>query len=263
MPKGLFQTAPTSYAERDERTRALLTRARRLPAAQARQVQDEAILFNRPLALGLAHQYRGRGIDDDDLEQVALLGLCKAVHGYRREPGKTFAGYAVPTITGELKRYFRDYGWLVRPTRSLQEVGHSVRAAKPTLAQRLQRQPSSSDLASFLGVREETVAQAQLAEGLYHGLSLDVPVGDATTLLRETVPDSRDAFAPVEAAMTVGPAVAELAPRERTILRLRFVENLTQEQIGRAIGLSQMQVSRLLAGILGKLRTILDDPRAA
>jgi RNA polymerase sigma-B factor len=131
------------------------------------------------------------------------------------------------------------------------------------LAQRLQREPSRSDLADFLGIAAETVGQAQLAEGLYQGLSLDVPVGHAATLLGDTVPDARDAFAPVEAAMTVGPALAGLAPRERTILRLRFVENLTQEQIGRAIGLSQMQVSRLLTDILGKLRARIDNPRAA
>jgi len=263
MPKGLVPKSHTSYAERDEHTRDLLINAARQKAAEARRAYDEAILFNRPLALALAHQYRGRGIDDDDLEQVAMLGLCKAVHGYRHEQGKTFAAYAVPTITGELKRHFRDYGWLVRPTRSLQEVGQSVRAAKPILAQRLRRQPSSSELAAFLGVPTETVDRAQLAEGLYQGLSLDVPVGHATTLLGETVPDSRDAFAPVEAAMTVGPAVARLAPREKTILRLRFAENLTQEQIGRAIGLSQMQVSRLLAEILGKLRAHIHNPQAA
>ena len=263
MPTGAVRNPHTSYSERDECTRTLLTRAKRLQGAQARRVYDEAILFNRPLALALAHQYRGRGIDNDDLEQVAMLGLCKAVHGYRHEPGKTFAAYAVPTITGELKRHFRDCGWLVRPTRSLQEVGQSVRAAKPTLAQHLQRQPSRSDLADFLGITAEIVGQAQLAEGLYQGLSLDVPVGQAATLLGETLPDAHDSFAPVEAAMTVGPAVAQLAPRERTILRLRFVESLTQDQIGRAIGLSQMQVSRLLADILAKLRAQIDNPRAA
>jgi RNA polymerase sigma-B factor len=260
------QHAPSSqsaYAAHDEHTRALLAEAARLPRAQAKAIHDEAILFNRPLALALARQYHGRGIDDDDLEQVAMLGLVKAVRGYRNQPGKTFAAYAVPTITGELKRHFRDCGWLVRPTRSLQEVGASVRRAIPTLAQQLQRQPTSADLAEFLGVPVNTVAAAQLAEGLYQGWSLDVSIGHATTLLGETLPDPHDGYAPIEAALTISPALARLSNRERTILRLRFVENLTQEQIGRVIGLSQMQVSRLLADILATLRASIDNPRAA
>jgi RNA polymerase sigma-B factor len=253
----------TRYAQRDTRTRALLAKAERLHGAPARRVLDEVILLNQPLARGLARQYRGRGIDDEDLEQVAMLGLCKAVRGYRHQPGKTFVGYAMPTIIGELKRHFRDCGWLVRPTRSLQEVGQSLRAAMPTLTQSLQRHPSRSDLAEFLGVTADTIDQARLAQGLYQGWSLDAPVGQATTWLGDTLPDARDAFAPLEAALTVGPALAQLAPRERTILRLRFVENMTQEQIGRVIGVSQMQVSRSLAAILAKLRTRIDNSRAA
>jgi len=263
MPQRAVPSPSTSYARRDVRSRALLAKANRLHGAPAQRVHEEVVLLNQPLAQALARQYRGRGIDEEDLEQVAMLGLCKAVRGYQHQPGKTFAAYAVPTITGELKRHFRDCGWLVRPTRSLQEVGQSVRTALPTLAQHLQRQPSRSDLADFLGVPADTVDQARLAEGLYQGWSLDAPVGQATTLLGDTLPDVHDAFAPVDAALTVGPAIAQLAPRERTILRLRFVDNLTQEQIGRVIGVSQMQVSRSLADILAKLRTRIADPQAA
>ena len=263
MPEQAVPKPHTSYAQRDARSRALLAKAARLQGGRAQRVLDEVILLNQPMAAALARQYRGRGIDDEDLEQVAMLGLVKAVRGYRHQPGKTFAAYAVPTITGELKRHFRDCGWLVRPTRSLQEIGQSVRTALPTLAQRLQRQPSRSDLAAFLGVPVGTVDQARLAQGLYQGWSLDAPVGQDTTLLGDTLPDACDAFAPVEAALTIGPAVAQLAPRERTILRLRFVENLTQEQIGRTIGISQMQVSRSLADILAKLRARIANPRAA
>lgn len=263
MPRATVQSAQSAYAAHDEHTRTLLAEAQGLPRPQAKAIHDEAILYNRPLALALARQYHGRGIDDDDLEQVAMLGLCKAVRGYRAQPGKTFAAYAVPTITGELKRHFRDCGWLVRPTRSLQEVGASVRRAIPTLAQRLQRQPTSADLAEFLGLPVDTVAAAQLAEGLYQGWSLDVSIGAATTLLGETLPDPHDGYAPIEAALTVSPALASLSMRERTILRLRFVENLTQEQIGQVIGLSQMQVSRLLADILATLRSLISNPRAA
>lgn len=252
-----------THTVRDARTRALLAEADHLPAARAQSVIDEAILLNRPLAKALARQYRGRGIDDDDLEQVAMVGLCKAVRGYEHQPGKTFSAYAVPTITGELKRHFRDCGWLVRPTRSLQEVGQSLRSAMPTLTHRLKRPPSRCELADFLGVPAETIDQAHLAQRLYQGWSLDMPVGQANTLLGDTLADSRDAFAPVDAALTIRPALARLSPRERTILRLRFVENMTQEAIGNVIGVTQMQVSRLLAEILDKLRATIDNPRAA
>ena len=164
--------------------------------------------------------FRGRGMEDDDLEQVAMVGLCKAVQGYQPQGEESsFAAFAVPTITGELKRHFRDHGWLVRPTRELQEVGHSVRNALPTLTQRLQRQPSRGDLADFLGVPARTIAQAQLAQGLYQGWSLDVPVGESATSLGDTFPAADDGFGPLEAALTIDPAVSRLAPRERTILR--------------------------------------------
>ncbi|MEO8556788.1 MAG: sigma-70 family RNA polymerase sigma factor [Actinomycetota bacterium] len=251
-------------AQRDKRTCALLAKAERLPAAEARQVRQEAILLNGPLAQALARQYRRRGIEDDDLEQVAMLGLCKAVQGYHPHGDEaSFAAFAVPTITGELKRHFRDHGWLVRPTRELQEVGQSVRHALPTLTQRLQRQPSRRELAEHLGISAKTIAQAMLAQGLYQGWSLDVPAGESTTSLCDTLPDANDAFAPVEAALTIGPAVSRLTPRERTILRLRFLEDLTQGQIGELIGVSQMQVSRLLADILVKLRMHIDNKQAA
>jgi RNA polymerase sigma-B factor len=262
MTRGPVPELRTSAAQRDRYSSELLADAEHQHAAEARRTRDEVILLNRPLALALARQYHGRGIDDDDLAQVAMLGLCKAVRAYRHQPGKAFTAFAVPTITGELKRHFRDCGWMVRPTRSLQEIGQSVRNAVPLLAQRLQRQPSRRDLADFLGVPADMVGQAQQAEELYQGWSLDAPVGDAT-VLGETLPDAHNAFAPVEAALTVGPAVAQLGARERTILRLRFVHNLTQEQIGRAIGLSQMQVSRLLSDILAELRARIANPKAA
>jgi RNA polymerase sigma-B factor len=254
--------ANVSFALREEKTRALLAEAAQDLPADARRVREEAILLNRPLAQSLARQYHGRGIEDDDLEQVAMLGLCKAVRGYQNQPRETsFAAFAVPTITGELKRHFRDFGWLVRPTRSLQEVGQRVRTAMPTLAQDLQRQPSTPDLAEYLCLPAEMIDQALLAQGLYQGWSLDAPVGGSATALAETLSDARDGFAPVDAALTVGPAVAQLSSRERTILRLRFLENLNQEQIGLLIGVSQMQVSRLLGHILAKLHALIENPR--
>ena len=264
MTEQVVHDTESPNAQRDRRTCELLAKAKRLSPSRARPVLDEATLLNGPLAQALARQFRGRGIEDDDLEQVAMVGLCKAVQGYRPQgDGSSFAAFAVPTITGELKRHFRDHGWLVRPTRELQEVGQSVRNALPTLTQRLHRQPSRRELAEFLGVPAKTVAQAQLAQGSYQGWSLDVPVGESATSLGDTFPAADDGFGPLEAALTIDPAVSRLAPRERTILRLRFWEDLTQGQIGEVIGISQMQVSRLLADILAKLRIHIDSPYAA
>lgn len=264
MPHRTVPDTDTSFALRDSRTRAMLVKAKQLSPAEAGRVREDAILLNRQLAQALARQYRGRGIEDEDLEQVAMLGLCKAVSGYQDEFDEVpFAAFAVPTITGELKRHFRDHGWLVRPTRSIQEVGRLIQAAIPILAQRLRRQPTRADLADFLGCPAATVDEAQLALGLYQGWSLDAPVRGTETRLGDTLQEACDVFAPVEAALTVGPAVAKLSGRERTILQLRFLEDLTQEQIGQVIGISQMQVSRSLTHILAKLRTQIEDLRAA
>lgn len=251
-----------NYDERDRETRRLLTRAAREgePGAAAR-LRNEAVLLNRPMALALARQYRGRGIDEDDLEQVALVGLIKAVRGYRRCPGKSFAAYAVPTISGELKRHFRDCGWLVRPPRSLQELGQAVRTMTPQLFQRLRREPTTAEIAAAVGVSRSLIEQARMVEGHYQGMSIDAPI-TGTSCARDTLPDPRDPYAAAEAALTLGPAIAHLGTRDRWILRLRFVDNLTQEQIGRRIGVSQMQVSRLLSDILSRLRQLLEDPRA-
>jgi len=224
---------------------------------------ERAVLLNLSVARSLALQYQRRGVDPEDLHQVAMLGLVKAVRGYRPRLEKPFAAYAIPTISGEIKRHFRDRGWVIRPPRSLQELNQAVRSAESHLAQALQRTPTAEDLAAHLGVEPDEVRQAREAGCGYHARSLDIPLTGSGHALSEVVADPDDSLATVDAQLTLRPALATLSLRERGILHLRFVDNLTQEQIGARIGVSQMQVSRLLTATLAKLRRCIEDRRAA
>jgi len=249
--------------ERDRSTHSLLRKAANAPDPVTRQgLLERAVLLNRPMAAGVARQYLQRGIDAEDLLQVAFLGLVKAVRGYRPGVQDVFAAYAVPTIRGEVKRYFRDRGWMIRPPRGLQELNQAVRAVEPGLAQSLQRTPTTQDVARHLGVEAEVVRDARQAGRGYQALSLDCPTGTSGQRPMDVV-DSQDQFEIVDALQDLRPALDVLGGREMCILRLRFVDNLNQEQIGKRIGVSQMQVSRLLSRILTKLREHMQDQRAA
>lgn len=248
--------------ESNTRLHALLEQAAAAAPSERERLLEEAILLARPLAVRHARQYRGRGVEDEDLEQVALLGLCKAVRGYQPSRGASFAAYAVPTITGELKRHFRDCAWLVRPTRSLQELARAARDAAPPLVQELRRQPTRTELALRLGVSPALLSRAVEAERACWGWSLDVALAGGTGTVADALADDDDAFAPVEATVVLRPALSRLARRERQILDLRFRHGLTQEEIGAVIGVSQMQVSRLLTSILADLREGILGARA-
>lgn len=222
---------------------------------ERRELQEEAVLLNLPLADGIAARYTGRGVDWDDLVQVGRLGLLKAVVGYRPGEGAGFAAYANPTIAGEIKRYFRDHCWMIRPPRRVQELHGQLRLIEPDLQQRLQRAPSALELAHELGVAEDELSDAMVAAGGYTPLSLDVPTHAGAGLsLGDALPDDGDPYTVVERAEWLRPALASLTPRERQIIQMRFVDGFSQEQIGRQLGVSQMQVSRLLMGILARLR---------
>lgn len=253
-----------SREERDRFTRTLLERATLVTDPATRQcLLEQAVLLNQPMARALAQQYQQRGVDPEDLVQVAMLGLVKAVRGYQPGLEKPFAAYAVPTINGEIKRYFRDRGWTIRPPRSLQELNRAVRAAEPELAQRLQRMPTTDEVAEHLGVDAYAVTEARGAGGGYHPGSLDRPVGVSGQLLCDVIPDPEEPFEVVDALLTLRPALEILGAREQRLLKLRFVDNLTQEQIGARIGVSQMQVSRLLTATLARLRQSIEGQQAA
>lgn len=250
------------HESRDHEAIDLLERAcdERNPA-EASRMRQQVVVLHRGLAIGLARRYEGRGIEIEDLEQVAMLGLVLAVRRYRPERGHGFTAYAAPTINGELKRYFRDHGWAVRPPRGVQELHQRVRGATSLLQQRLQREPTIAEIAAEGGVAEDEVRSARAAGASYRSTSLDQPVradGDASLgdLLAAGTED------PVERSTTLISLRAameqELDERERRIISLRFGADLTQSEIGERIGVSQMQVSRLISGICRRLRQRLE-----
>ncbi len=245
-----------------ESTQELLTQADGVADPRRQELLDQVIILNAPVARSIASRYRRKGVDTDDLEQVAYLGLVKAANGYRPDASTPFLAYAVPTIRGELKRYFRDCAWTVRPPRRIQEMQGSIAATEPVLTQQLGHLPSDEETADALGTEPAEVAEAASVRGCFNALSLDAPAGaDDGARLVDTVADAEDGYELVENVQTLEPAVADLGDRDRQILQLRFCGGLTQEEIGNELGVSQMQVSRLLRGILERLREDLTKPR--
>jgi RNA polymerase sigma-B factor len=252
--------------QRDLTTRSLLDQRARSTDEEVRQsLLDQAIELNLGIAHSIASRFRGRGVESDDLDQVAYLGLVKAARSYRPDTETPFLAYAVPTIRGEVKRYFRDCSWTVRIPRRLQELQGSIASVRPQLVQDLQRDPTLEELAEALNTTVADVEDALAADGCYSVLSLDRPIdGESTASLADTIADEEDsAFERTEAVAMLEPVLNDLAPRERKILELRFVEGHTQADIGAEIGVSQMQVSRLLRGILDRLREQIEPPTAA
>lgn len=255
-------SAPSSvsgrYAARDAETRALLSEAAEATCKTERiRIQERAVALNQGLALGVARPYHSRGLDAEDIDQVALLGLWKAVLGYTPEYGASFAAYAIPTITGEVKRYFRDHGWLVRPTRSVQEQTMAVKEAASTLRQRLHREPSEPEIADQLGISRTDLERARLADHGFRARSLDAPLPGTDRTLGDSMGSDDDPYTVVDTGLALRSAIRALSDRDRRILRLRFVEGLTQEQVGRHLGISQMHVSRLLGRIVRQLDATL------
>jgi RNA polymerase sigma-B factor len=200
-------------------------------------------------------------VDWEDLLQVAYVGLVKAVRGFRPTEGSSFAAYANPTISGEIKRHFRDFAWTVRPPRRIQELQGAVHGVEPELVQALGRPASPSDLARALAVDLIELREALTVDGCFAPLSLDAPARAETgATLGELVPDETDAFERIDRLQTLVPVITALTPRERAILVMRFVRGCTQAEIGAELGVSQMQVSRLLRDLLERLREALASP---
>ncbi|MEU9510362.1 SigB/SigF/SigG family RNA polymerase sigma factor [Micromonospora sp. NPDC048170] len=225
------------------------------PALRARAI--EAWL---PLARHLAFRYTGRGEPNGDLAQTAALGLIKAVDRFDASRGVDFAGYAIPTILGEIKRHFRDRTWNIRVPRRLQELRLRISEANGTLTQTLNRAPTVADIAAHLDITEEEVLEGLEGARAYNAVSLSTPIGDgdSATELGDTLGAEDGEFELAELRASLGPALATLDEREQKILTLRFYGNLTQSEIATRVGVSQMHVSRLLARALGKLRGQLE-----
>lgn len=264
----LSSTTSLPIHERDARTHACLAQAADASGRAERQrLLDEAVLLNLDFADGLARQYDNRGIPLDDLIQVARLGLVAAANRYDPSRGCGFVGFAMPTIKGELRKYFRDTGWSIRPPRRLQEANARIRQVTAELTQVLGRTPTNKELAEALDCEEHLVAEARVASSGYRNLSLDHETnvdGDAETVtLADALGDLDPGFSRAEARIMLAPSVERLGERERRVLELRFVEGLTQREVGERIGVSQMQVSRILAGIISMLRDELGVTAAA
>jgi RNA polymerase sigma-B factor len=269
---GAYDTVEEALAEPDNRgpaaddqateetTQILLRVMGHLPpdAPERRELRAEAIELGLPFATGLARRFRDRGEPQEDLDQVATVGLMKAVDGYDPSLGTEFASYAAPTILGEVRRHFRDRGWRIRVPRRLQELRLSIQHALGDLTQQLGRTPTTADLAGYLGVPQADVLAAQEAAGAYRPGSLSEPTRpDSDTVVADRLAsDDRDLDAVVNRE-ALRPALAKLPRREQRILAMRFFGNMTQTQIAREVGVSQMHVSRLLASSLERLRAAL------
>jgi RNA polymerase sigma-B factor len=221
-------------------------------------LRDKLISENLGLARRLAHRFAHRGQSYDDLAQVASIALIKAVDRYDPERNVKFSTFATGTIIGELKRHFRDRGWAVRAPRRVQELYLELGTTIETLGHQLGRSPTVPELARATGSSEEAIVEAIEAGQGYRSASLDAPVVGGATL-GDTLSTEDAAAALVEQRSVLEPALALLPERNRDIVKLRFIDGLTQSEIAIRIGISQMHVSRLLATSLAQLREAFAD----
>ncbi|GEL18700.1 SigB/SigF/SigG family RNA polymerase sigma factor [Pseudonocardia asaccharolytica] len=223
-------------------------------------LRDELVTGFLPIAQHIARRFAHRGEPLDDLVQVATVGLINAVDRFSPEKGSDFFSFAVPTISGEVRRHFRDQGWSMRVPRRLKDLHVSINGVVSDLSQRLGRAPRPSEIAEQLNVPVSEVLEGLEAADAYRSSSLDEMLsseqGSAT--VGELVGAADAELDRVDYRQTLRPVLAELAPRERTIVMLRFFGNMTQTQIAEQVGISQMHVSRLLAQTLDRLRSRLD-----
>lgn len=228
---------------------------------EERSRNEDLVRSLLPLAKRLAARYRHAGESQEDLEQVACLGLVKAVDRYDPSEGP-LVRYAVPTILGELRRHFRDKGWGVHVPRSVQENLLTVNTATERLATTLGRTPRPRDIAKATGMSIEDVIEALDAGASYTPAALDAPQrGDDPDArsLGDALGSNDPNFELVELGQSIGPAFRQLPARERAILQLRFFDDLTQAEIADRIGISQMHVSRLLRRALDTLHGAVDE----
>ena len=249
----------TTFPSREQRAsltaELLARRAEATSLDEVRSLNAELVEVNRAVAVALARRYRGRGVAFEDLVQTAFEGLTKAVTRFDARLADDLLSFAVPTIRGELLRHFRDHAWAVRPPRRVQELQHEVTAATEELRGELGREPTTAELAERLSADEVAVGEALRAVHCLSPLSLAQPIGRGSELtLADVLCDDDDWNDLSDAKVSLIPAVRKLTERERRILYLRFFEDLTQEEIGTQLGVSQMQVSRLLVRVLGQLR---------
>jgi RNA polymerase sigma-B factor len=254
--------------DRDERARAgdLLIELHSLPEQSPRRkgLRDQLVELHMPLVVYLARRFSGRNEPMNDLVQVGSIGLIKAIDRFDPERKLEFSTYATPTILGEIKRHFRDTGWLIHVPRRAQELQTTLNAARADLSQELGRAPTVPELAARIEIDEDTVLEALDAARAYSGVPLDVLAAPG-----ESVPEHPmlgvldEGFEQVEQRELLREVIAKLPEAEREILLLRFMANKTQTEIAAIVGVSQMQVSRLVARGLKRMRESLGAPEPA
>ena len=232
--------------------------------AQSRrdEIRDELVRLHLPLVEHLTRRFLNRGEPYDDLLQVGTIGLIKAIDRFDIERAVQFSTYATPTIVGEIKRHFRDKGWAIRVPRRLQELRISISAATAELTQAHGRSPTIAEIARTVGVTDEEVIEGLESANAYSTLSLDATTGsaeDGALSMLDTMGEDDLALEHVENRESIKPLLAQLDPREKHILTLRFFRGMTQSQIATEVGISQMHVSRLLQKTLAQLRSSLSE----
>ncbi|MEV6769730.1 RNA polymerase sigma factor SigF [Nocardia sp. NPDC051030] len=247
-----------SYDDIEPLLKELAIAVERRDPAQA-ELRELAIGRCLPLAEHIARKFSGRGEPYEDLLQVARLGLVVSIDRFDVNRGSRFLSFAVPTIMGEVRRYFRDSTWAVRVPRRIKEIQLRLGGTIEQLAQRLGRMPNARELAEELGVDRAEVTQAMLAANAYQSSSLDAAAPDggenAPLSLLDALGEDEPNYELVEQYMAVRPHLAQLPDRERQVLVMRFFDGKTQAQIAAQLGVSQMHISRILSRTLTGLRT--------
>jgi RNA polymerase sigma-B factor len=242
---------PEVALESDEELLARFSRGREP------RLREELVVRFGPLAESLARRYSDRGERLEDLEQVAQLGLLKAIDGFDERRGTSFRAYAEPTILGEIRRHFRDKRWAMRVPRDLKEALPRIRSAIDQLSTELGREPVTEEVAEAANMDEQEVLEALEAAETSRPTSLDAPIvagEEGATPMGEQVGVVDENLEQAEWGVMLSDRLDQLDPRQREVLHLRFVEDLTQREIGERIGVSQMQVSRIIRDTLGRLR---------
>lgn len=241
-----------------EKTRELFRRFKEEGDMDAR---EKLVMSHLNLVRFIANKFKNRGEPIDDLIQVGYLGLLKAIDRFDPSRGLEFTTFATPTIMGEIKRHFRDKGWSVRVPRRLQELSAKVNQATDTLTSQLQRSPTIAEIADYLDATVDEVLEAMESSSAYSSVSLEAPSGadgdDTPSVIdRYATEDSDLAF--TDDRIIIEEALASFSPRERNVIEMRFLKGMTQIEIAEKLGISQVQVSRLLRRTLKKIQDKID-----
>lgn len=223
--------------------------------------REKLVMSHLNLVRFIANKFKNRGEPIDDLVQVGYLGLLKAIDRFDPSRGLEFTTFATPTIMGEIKRHFRDKGWSVRVPRRLQELSAKVNQATDTLTSQLQRSPTIAEIADYLDATVDEVLEAMESSSAYSSVSLEAPSGadddDTPSVIdRYATEDSDLAF--TDDRIIIEEALASFSPRERDVIEMRFLKGMTQIEIAEKLGISQVQVSRLLRRTLKKIQDKID-----